>query len=298
MHRYPPVVTKLAVIGLGAMGGRIAHRLLDNGHEVGVWNRTVEKMQPLVDAGATPHDSPAEASKRADAVITMIADPDALREVTEGSDGVLGELAEGAALIEMSTVGPEAIERLAERMPPGGTLIDAPVLGSTGEVDTGTLKIFVGGSSGDYERWKPLLSELGSPMHAGPLGSGAKAKLVANLTLVATLTALGEALALAEGLGLDRDKTFEVLSGTRLAAEAERRRDSIADNTFMKRFALALARKDADLVSEAARRAGVELRVVPAAREWFAEAEAQGWGDLDYSAVLAHILGREQPSED
>jgi 3-hydroxyisobutyrate dehydrogenase/2-hydroxy-3-oxopropionate reductase len=289
-------VTKLAVIGLGAMGSRIAHRFLGTGHEVAVWNRTPEKMRPLVEAGAAAHDSPSDASKGADAVITMVADPGALREVSEGRTGILHGLAEGATLIEMSTVGPEAIERLAERIPTGRALIDAPVLGSTGEIDAGTLKIFVGGSSDDYERWKPLFSELGSPMHAGPLGSGATAKLVANLTLVATLTALGEALALADGLGLDRNTAFEVLSGTRLAAEAERRRDSVTNDEFLKRFALALARKDADLVIDAARRANIDLRVVPAAREWFAKAEEEGWGELDYSAVLAHILGREQPN--
>jgi 3-hydroxyisobutyrate dehydrogenase/2-hydroxy-3-oxopropionate reductase len=270
--------------------------LLDKGHEVAVWNRTAGKMQPLVEAGATAHDSPADAARNAECIITMVADPGALRDVTAGDAGVLQELGEGSTLIEMSTVGPEAIERLAELIPEGRTLIDAPVLGSTGEVDAGALKVFVGGSLEDYERLEPLFSELGTPIHAGPLGSGAKAKLVANLTLVATLTALGEALALAEGLGLDRVATFQVLSGTRLAAEAERRRDSVRDNTFMKRFALALARKDADLVIEAARQANVDLRVVPAAREWFATAEEEGWGELDYSAVLAHILGREQPN--
>ena len=291
-------MNKLAVIGLGAMGSRIAHRFLDKGHEVAVWNRTAEKMQPLVQGGATDHDSPADAARAAEVVITMVADPHALRDVTEGKDGVLQGLGDGSTLIEMSTVGPEAIERLAGLMPEGRKFIDAPVLGSTGEVDAGSLKVFVGASPDDYERLEPLLAELGSPIHVGPLGSGAKAKLVANLTLVATLTALGEALALAEGLGLDRVATFEVLSGTRLAAEAERRRDSVRDTEFLKRFALALARKDADLVIEAARHADVDLRVVPAAREWFAKAEEEGWGELDYSAVLAHILGREQPKTD
>lgn len=288
-------MSTIAVIGLGAMGSRIAHRLLDNGHDVSVWNRTRARMEPVAAAGATAHDSPADAARDAEAVITMVADPDALRAVTEDSDGILSTLPDGAALIEMSTVGPAAIERLAGAMPSGRTLIDAPVLGSTGEVDAGTLKVFVGGTAEDYARWEPLLSILGSPMHAGPLGSGAKAKLVANLTLVATLTALGEAVALADGLGLDRDVTFEVLSGTRLAPEAERRRDTLTTNQFALRFALALAVKDADLVSEAARQVGVDLRVVPAAREWFAQAEREGWGELDYSTVLAHILGQPRP---
>ena len=102
---------------------------------------------------------------------------------------------------------------------------------------------------------------------------------------------LGEALALAEGLGLPREKAFEVLAATPLGAQAERRRESIESGEYPPRFALYLARKDAELVASAAREAGVDLRLTEAARSWLAEAEEDGFGDRDYSAVLARILG-------
>jgi 3-hydroxyisobutyrate dehydrogenase-like beta-hydroxyacid dehydrogenase len=284
-------VSVVAVVGLGAMGSRIARRLLDAGHELVAWNRTAEKTAPLVEAGAVAAATPAEAAARAEVVLTMVADPAALREVTEGEDGVAAGVREGATVIEMSTVGPDAVRRLASVLGERVGLLDAPVLGSRSEAGQGTLKIFVGGPAELVERWTPLLSVLGSPLHVGPLGSGAAAKLVANTTLVGTIGVLGEALALAEGLGLPREKAFEVLAATPLGAQAERRRESIESGEYPPRFALYLARKDAELVVAAAREAGVELRLTEAARSWLAEAEEAGLGDRDYSAVLARILG-------
>jgi 3-hydroxyisobutyrate dehydrogenase-like beta-hydroxyacid dehydrogenase len=284
-------VSVVAVVGLGAMGSRVARRLLEGGHDLVVWNRTAEKAAPLVEAGASIAATPAEAARRAEAVLTMVADPAALREVTEGEDGVAAGAEEGTTVVEMSTVGPDAVHRLASVLGAGVGLLDAPVLGSRSEAESGTLKVFVGGPEELFARSMPLLSLLGSPLHVGPLGSGAAAKLVANTTLVGTIGVLGEALALAEGLGIPREQAFEVLAVTPLAAQAERRRQSVESGEYPARFALYLARKDAELVVAAARQAGVDLRLTEAARTWLAEAEEAGWGDRDYSAVLARILG-------
>ena len=282
----------VAVVGLGAMGSRVARRLLEAGHELVVWNRTAERAAPLVEAGAVAAATPAEAAARAEAVLTMVADPAALRDVTEGGEGVAAGVREGATVIEMSTVGPDAVRRLAAVLEERAGLLDAPVLGSRSEAEAGTLTIFVGGPDDLVARWTPLLSVLGSPLHVGPVGSGAAAKLVANTTLVGTIGVLGESLALAEGLGLSREKAFEVLAATPLGAQAERRRESIDSGEYPPRFALYLARKDAELVVSAAREANVDLRLTEAARSWLAEAEEAGLGDRDYSAVLARILGR------
>jgi len=114
--------------------------------------------------------------------------------------------------------------------------------------------------------------------------------LVANATLFGTLALLGEVVALADGLGLSRDVTFEVLAATPLAGPAERRRPSIEEGDYPRRFALALARKDSELIIEAAREVGVDVRVLEAARTWLADAEEAGFGDRDYSTVLAKII--------
>jgi 3-hydroxyisobutyrate dehydrogenase-like beta-hydroxyacid dehydrogenase len=282
-------MTAVAVVGIGAMGGRVARRLLDDGHEVLIWNRTPDKMAQLTDLGAVAVESPADAGRRADAVITMVSDPVALRAVTEGPTGVAAGVGGSTAVIEMSTVGPAAVSRLASVLA-GTGLLDAPVLGSLSEAESGTLKIFVGGPAALLERWTPLLSAVGSPIHVGPLGSGSAAKLVANVTLFGVLGVLGEALALADGLGLSRDAAFNVLANTPLAAQAERRRPAVESGDYSARFSLSLARKDVDLIVDAATASGVDLRVGAAAATWLADADDAGWGEKDYSAILAWIL--------
>ncbi len=277
------------------MGGRIARRLLAAGHDVAVWNRTPERMSELVELGAAPAGSPADAARRADAVITMVSDPAALRAVTEGPDGVVAGARASGTVIEMSTVGPAAVSQLADALRGGAGLLDAPVLGSLAETESGSLKIFVGGPDSLVERWTPLLSSLGSPIHVGALGAGAAAKLVANGTLFGTLALLGEALALADRLGLSRDAAYDVLAVTPIAAQAERRRDSIEAGEYPVRFSLSLACKDAALMAEAAAVSGTELRLAAAARSWLADAETAGWGDRDYAAVVAHILAAREP---
>jgi 3-hydroxyisobutyrate dehydrogenase/2-hydroxy-3-oxopropionate reductase len=252
------------------MGSRIARRLLNAGNDVVVWNRTPAKAEGFPRVAATP----AEAASEADVTITMLANPAALRAVAEQI--------EPRVLIEMSTVGPEAVRELAPHL----EVIDAPVLGSRSEAEEGTLHVFVGATPEQYAQWSPLLAPLGTTHHVGPLSAGASAKLVANSTLIGTIGVLGEALVLAQRLGLSRDAAFEVLSVSPLGAQAERRRPAVEANDYPPRFGLALARKDADLVSAAA----PDLRIAEAARSWFAEADDAGRGDRDYSAVLGWLL--------
>jgi 3-hydroxyisobutyrate dehydrogenase-like beta-hydroxyacid dehydrogenase len=270
------------------MGTRMARRLVDAKYDLVVWNRSPEKMRELTAAGAAAAASPAEAARRSDVVITMVADPPALRAVTEGPSGVAAGAGGRTMLVQMSTVGPAAVRRLASILPEGTGLLDAPVLGSLPEAESGSLTIFVGGDTADLERSAQVLRVLGSPIHVGPLGAGGAAKVVANFTLFGVLGIIGEALAAADALGLSRDACFDVLTATPVAAQAERRRPAIEANAYPPRFALSLARKDVDLLADAA--ADVELRIFEATRSWLSDAEAAGRGELDYSAMLAQIL--------
>src|SRR5882757_9591898 len=143
-------MARLAFCGTGQMGTPMAARLLAAGHDLTVWNRTAEKAKPLLDLGANLADSPGAAARDADAAITMLADPEALEEVVLGPDGVAEGLPEGATLIEMSTVGPDAVRELAKRLRPRVHVIDAPVLGSVAQAEDGELKIFVRASPDQF----------------------------------------------------------------------------------------------------------------------------------------------------
>ena len=282
-------MARVAVVGLGAMGGAIVTRLLATGHDVVVWNRSPGPLEAAVAEGAAAAATAAEAARETELVITMVADPAALVAVTDGPDGILAGATAGSALLQMATVGPEPVLALAERMPAGVDLVDCPVLGSISEATSGTLAVFVGG---DAERARPVLSSLGRVVPVGPIGAGSAAKLVANSTLFGILGVLGEAVALGDGLGLPREATWEVLGASPLAAQAERRRGPLEAGDPPLRFALALAGKDAGLVADAAAGAGLTLPLAAAAQGWLRDAIADGRGDDDYSAILAFIVDR------
>jgi 3-hydroxyisobutyrate dehydrogenase-like beta-hydroxyacid dehydrogenase len=286
-------MSDVAFIGLGRMGSRMARRLIEAGHNLTVWNRTREKAEPLVELGAVAASTPAEAAAGAEAVITMVADPQSLESVSEGSAGIAATVSDSSTVIEMSTVGPEAVLRLASILPEEAGALDAPVLGSLSEAETGTLKVFVGGPDELASRWTPLLSAMGTPLYAGPLGSGATVKLVANSTILGVLGVLGEALALADVLGVPQEKAFEVLAVTPLAAQAERRRPQVELGDSTLRFSMALAQKDAELITETAAASGLEMRLANAVRSWLVDAVEAGRGESDYSQVIAYIKGSQ-----
>lgn len=279
----------VGVVGLGAMGSRVARRLLETGYRVSVWNRTPDKARPLLDRGAVLADSPAALAAGTRQLITMLSDPEALRVVFTGETGIIAGLAAGATVIEMSTVGPEAVAWLRSQLPPGVGLVDAPVQGSIGQAESGELKLFVGGPDSAVRRLTPLLSALGSVIRAGGLGAGAAAKLLANASLFVAVSAVGELIALGRGLGLGDDVVHEVLAATPLGAEAARRRPLLDRGDYPARFSLALARKDAQLIREAASVAGKRLPLVEAAHAWLTQAEVEGRGGQDYTAILGTI---------
>jgi 3-hydroxyisobutyrate dehydrogenase-like beta-hydroxyacid dehydrogenase len=212
--------------------------------------------------------------------------------VTFGADGVAAGVSPGAVVLEMSTVGPDVVRSLAARLPEGVHVLDAPVLGSVPQATDGTLKIFVGGDGAVVERARPVLDAMGTPRHLGPLGAGAAMKLVANSTLGAVMSAVGEALALADALGLDEQAVLDILAESPVGATVKGKRALIESGAYPANFKLALAAKDLRLVTAAAEQAGVELRLARAAQSWLDQAGAAGFGDLDYSAVIARIRGR------
>ncbi len=282
----------VAFCGLGQMGSPMAARLLGGPDDLVVWNRSPDRGTALVDAGARWAGTPAEATAAADVVVTMLSDPDALEAVVFGPDGVAAGMGETATLVEMSTVGPAAVRTLAQRLPAGVEMLDAPVLGSVRQATDGTLKIFVGGEARALERCRPVLERMGRVTHLGPLGAGASMKLVANSVLGTLMTGLAEALALADSFGLDQAVVLDLLAESPIGATVKSKRANIEAGEYPANFKLSLAAKDLALVSQAASDAGLELRLAPAARAWLEQVEQAGLGDADYSAVIAAVRGR------
>jgi 3-hydroxyisobutyrate dehydrogenase/2-hydroxy-3-oxopropionate reductase len=289
----------VAWIGLGAMGSRMVVRLVEAGHQVTVWNRTRERAETLArGTGARVAATAAEAAAKAETVALMVTDAAAVAEVVHGPDGIAGGIMPGSTVVDLSTTGPAAVAALRAGLPAGVAVVDAPVLGSIAEAEAGTLTLLAGGSADVVERCRPLLSSLGEMLHVGPAGAGAAAKLVANLALMGSVALLGETLALADASGIDRDTAWRLLETTPLAAQARRRRAAVDTGRFPPRFALRLARKDAGLITDTARRSGADLRIGGAVAAWLADAVAGGLGDLDYTAVLGHIVSASPSTGD
>jgi 3-hydroxyisobutyrate dehydrogenase-like beta-hydroxyacid dehydrogenase len=276
---------RIAFCGLGLMGAPMAERLVDAGHDVVAWNRSPEKADRLVDRGAERAATPAEAAGGAEAAVTMLSDPGAVRAVVLGPDGLAAGLGSGSVLVEMSTVGPGVVREVREGLPHHVDMVDAPVRGSIPQAMAGELRILVGGDPDAVGRVWPIV------VHLGPLGTGAAMKLVANLTIGVVVTAFGEALVLADALGLDRAATLEMLAETPIGSLVPRVGPSLESGDWSPRFKLELAQKDLRVVSEEAGGRGERLPLAEAAHGHFVDASKAGFAELDYTAVVAHMGG-------
>jgi 3-hydroxyisobutyrate dehydrogenase len=263
----------------------MAARLVEADHNVAVWNRTAARTVPLAEAGARAADTPGKAVEGAELVISMVTGPNAVNEVFLGDGGAVGGLSDGALVVEMSTVGPEAVAALRKGLPERFRLVDAPVKGSLRAAESGTLTIFAGGSADDVAAAADALTTLGKVQHVGPLGAGASVKLLVNIVLGASYVMLGEALALADRLEVDTELALTALEGTAIGPLVSRIRTKLTEPGETQ-FSLGLAEKDLRLVLD---NGGVPDGVVAGARERFAAAVRDGLTDENISAILGYL---------
>lgn len=271
-------MSTIAFLGLGRMGAPMARRVLDAGYDLTVWNRTPGRMQPLLAGGATAARTPAEAAAGADIVLTMLATPRAVEEVIFGPDGAAEGIKPQACLVEMSTIGPQAVMALRERLPAEVGLVDAPVMGSVGPAAAGKLTVLAGG---DVDQVAEVLGVFGPVVRCGALGTGAARKVVLITAALAGVTLLGEVLAVADLLGVPGEVAVDSLANGPLAGAVRRFRSTESD------FAIALAAKDLGLATDVA-----DLPQLAAARDWLRAAAADGAADEEFRHVVDHIRAR------
>src|SRR5580704_19327344 len=206
----------VGIAGLGRMGAAMAARLAEVGHAVSGWNRSADKAKPLAAAGVTIVDSPATLAARADTVITMLTDADAIDAVYHGPAGLLSGPVDRKLFIDMSTVRPATEIALAAKVrAKGAAFVECPVGGTIGPARQGKLIGLMGAEPPDAARARPILEQLCRRLeHAGPVGCGAILKFTVNLPLMVYWQALGEALALSRSIALDPARLMDLLSET------------------------------------------------------------------------------------
>jgi 3-hydroxyisobutyrate dehydrogenase len=288
------LMSRIAFLGLGIMGSRMARNLRDAGFETVVWNRTRSRAEELGDPIA---DTPREAAQGADVVISIVVDAPQVEEVLFGDDGAAQSLAEGALVIDMSTIAPSAARGFAEALAERGIrFLEAPVSGSAPRAEAGTLTIMVGGPDEDFERAKPLFEAMGERIvHCGPAGHAQMVKLLSNSVAATTAAAIAEAFDVGEHYGLDLERLLEVMGISASASlMVELKGRPMLDRVYEPPlFKLAHMLKDVRHCLEEAAAVGVEFDLAADAERLYSAADEAGRGDEDFAAVAEAVRARE-----
>ena len=287
-------MTTLGFVGLGAMGSRMALRLLGAGHSLVGYNRTAAKAEPLVAAGMKLATSPRGVAEAADVVFSMVTDTGALAAIAHGADGVIAGLRPGATWVEMSTVSPGVSRGLADLVAAkGATLLDGPVSGSIVTLEQGQLSIMVGGDAAALERVRPYLLAIGPTItHVGPVGLAVTMKIATNLGLAVQMLAFSEAVLLAEKSGIARARAVEALLKSVIASPMITYRGpfvlGMPEEAW---FNVSMIQKDLELALGIGREAGVPLPATALTQSMLTSAQALGLGDYDF-AVVFDVMAR------
>lgn len=277
---------RVTVLGTGAMGAGVAESLLREGHDVTVWNRSRDRAVPLEDRGATVADDPGAAVADAEVVLLTLFDTDAVVDVLEQS---AGEAPEDTVWVQSSTVGVDGTETVVQIAAKYGiTLVEAMMLGTKGPAAQGKLTMLAAGPAETLDHIDPVLDAIGvKTVRAGDrVGQATALKLAANAWIASITAATGQSLAIAQGLGIDPALFLDAIDGSASdSAYAHTKGESLLAGEFPAQFALDGLRKDIDLITDAARSAGVSTTLLDALGRVYADASAAGHGGDDIAAV-------------
>ena len=283
-----PSTPRIAVLGTGIMGAGVARSLRRAGFPVTVWNRSIDRAQPLVASGAVVATSVADAVRDADVVITTLFDAAAVLSVAEQA---VGAMRADAVWVQAATIGLDGAERVAQLAATHGVAtVEAMMLGTRGPAETGRLVLLVAGDPALRERLEPVFAAISEKVvWAGEtIGQGTALKLACNAWITTLTAAVGQSLALADGLGLDPNLFLEAIAGGPSDTPyAHVKGSAMLSAPGETQFALDGARKDLVLIEEAIGRAGIHASLVAAVRDLYDRAAADGHGGEDISSVIA-----------
>ena len=284
-------MSDVSLLGTGLLGAPMARRLAATGLSVTVWNRTTAKAEALREAGIAVAPTAAAAFAASPVSILMLADAPAIRAVFD-APGVRDGLA-GKVVVLMGTIGPDESRAFAaEVAEAGGEWVEAPVLGSIPQADSGTLQVMVGGTAEQLERLVPLLSRLGPDVRlVGEVGKAAALKLALNQLIGSLTAAFATSLAFVRAVGVPTELFMEVLRPSALFAPTfDKKLGRMLEAEYANpTFPLRLLGKDLRLFERAAREAGLDPAVVAGVLRTVEAAEARGYGEDDYSALAEGI---------
>jgi 3-hydroxyisobutyrate dehydrogenase len=295
-------MAKVAFIGLGNMGGHMAHNLIKAGHSLKAFDLSKDALDRAVANGATAAASAAEAATDVDVVVTMLPAGKHVRSVYAEEGGLIDVVAPGTLLIDSSTIDVQSARDVsAAAAKKGLEMVDAPVSGGVGGAQAGTLTFMVGGSQEAFNRAKPFLDIMGKNIfYAGGPGNGQAAKICNNMLLGIGMIGTSEAFNLAEKLGLDAKTFFDISSTasgqcwamTSYCPAPGPVPTSPANNDYKPGFAVDMMLKDLRLAKEAAETVDAETPLGKDSEALYTKLSESGHGGMDFSAIIRMLAGR------
>ena len=285
-------MTKIGIVGTGMLGEAVGLRLLDVGYEVTVFNRTKEKTKKLEEKGAKVVDSPRQVAENSELIIIVVKDAQVVNDVIFGDSGIILGKHNGMCIADMSTINPNSTKKISQKVTSQEVdYIEIPVMGGPNVAIDGKLVVMASGNEEVFRRYKEVLEKIGEKtFFLGETGTAHIIKLAMNLQIAMLALSLSEGITLTKNAGFNPEIFLKILNSTYFkTGMSENKAYKMAKGNYEPTFTLANLKKDLDTINDTADSIDTELPMAKIARNVYEEAISEGFSDIDYTGIIAHI---------
>lgn len=283
---------RIGLIGTGLLGNAVGLHILKSGYKLTAFNRTKAKTKQLQENGARIVDTPKEVAENSDIVFTVVKNADVVRRVSFGDSCISCGKHDGLIVADMSTINPIASKEIANEFAKKGiTMLDTPVMGGPNVAISGELVMMVGGNKESFEKCREIFNVIANKVfYLGENGTAHAVKLAMNLQIAMLSLALSEGITLARGASIEPQVFLQILNSTYFkTGMSETKAYKMINDSYEPTFTLSNLKKDLDTINEAAQAFGLDLPMAKKANQVYQDAVERGFGDLDYTGILAYI---------
>ena len=285
-------MTKIGLVGTGMLGEAVGLHLLESGHSLTVYNRTKSKTANLEKNGAIISDTPKNVAELSELVITCVKDSNSVEQVLFGQDGIVAGKHDGLSVADMSTINPSNAIQNSKRLGEEGiSSLEIPVMGGPNVAIDGKLVLIASGSKDVFEKHEQVFDTIANKtFFLGKSGSAHSIKIAMNLQISLLALALSEGIILTKKAGFDPEKFLEILNSTYFkTGMSENKAHKMVRDEFEPTFTLKNLKKDLDIITATAKDFGAVLPIAERANEIYNDAVEAGFGEIDYTGILAYI---------
>ena len=285
-------MTNVGIIGTGMLGEAVGLHLLNSNYTVTVFNRTKDKTEKLVDAGATLAESSKEVAENSDLVITVVRDADAVSQVAFGENGIISGKHDGLVIADMSTINPNSAKEISQKFESSGVeFLEIPVMGGPNVAIDGKLVMMISGKKEIFEKCKEVFATIAEQTYfLGDTGTAHSIKLAMNLQIAMLALSLSEGITLTRKAGFDPEVFLKILNSTYFkTGMSEGKAHKMIQDNFVPTLTLKNLKKDLGTINDAAKSFGANLPMAERADEVYQNAIEAGFSDIDYTGILAYL---------